>query len=131
MGRLCYPRRLRADDAVRQTKRVEPTARRGLEAGGGGAGPRALERLNGPPSPLMGTGPSGVTSTKPSARCSVPAVSRMPPGAATAPSGQPGAWSAPHGGVVHAEIAADRAHHDVPGVDATPDLHLHARGTCQ
>ena len=31
-----------------------------------------------------------------------------------------------HGGVVHAEIAADRAHHDVSGVDSDADLHLHA-----
>jgi len=31
-----------------------------------------------------------------------------------------------HGGVVHAEVAADRAHHDLSGVDADADLHLHA-----
>jgi hypothetical protein len=31
-----------------------------------------------------------------------------------------------HGGVVHAEIAADRAHHDVAGVEADADLHFHA-----
>jgi hypothetical protein len=33
--------------------------------------------------PLMGTGPSGVTWTKPSVSCSVSAVSRMLPGAAS------------------------------------------------
>jgi len=36
-----------------------------------------------------------------------------------------------HGGVVHAEIAADRAHHDLSGVDADADLHLHALRVAQ
>ena len=31
-----------------------------------------------------------------------------------------------HGGVVHAEIAADRAHDDIAGVEPDADLHLHA-----
>jgi hypothetical protein len=36
-----------------------------------------------------------------------------------------------HGGVVHAEIAADRAHDDVSGVDADADLHLQALRAAQ
>ena len=36
-----------------------------------------------------------------------------------------------HRGVVHAQIAADRAHDDVSGVEADPDLHLHALGAPQ
>ena len=36
-----------------------------------------------------------------------------------------------HSRVVHAQIAADRAHHDLSGVDADADLHLHALGAAK
>ena len=36
-----------------------------------------------------------------------------------------------HRRVVHTEIAADRAHHDVTGVETHADLHLHAPGATQ
>src|SRR5262249_57667606 len=32
----------------------------------------------------------------------------------------------PHGRVVHAQIAADRAHYDIARIDPDADLHLHA-----
>ena len=44
--------------------------------------PTSSNTSTGAPSPLIGTGPSGATWTKPSANCSVPAVSRLLPGAA-------------------------------------------------
>jgi hypothetical protein len=37
----------------------------------------------------------------------------------------------PHGRVVHAEIAADRPHHDLAGVQADADLHFHTLCTAQ
>jgi len=35
----------------------------------------------------------------------------------------------PHGRVVHAQVAADRADHDVAGIEADADLHLKALRT--
>jgi hypothetical protein len=104
----------------------EPPARRGLEAGAGGAGPHQLEHLDRLCDPLdrhrAERGDLDEAFTK---------VERL--------GGEPDAAGCrellhagskvrrlPHGRVVHAQVAADRADYDVAGVEADADLHLEA-----
>jgi hypothetical protein len=104
----------------------EPPPRRGLETGAGGAGPHQLEHLDRLAEPL-----DRHRAERGDLDEALGQVQRL--------GGEPDAAGRrellhargqvrglAHGGVVHAEIAADRAHHDLSGVDADADLHLHA-----
>ena len=109
----------------------EPPPRRGLEAGAGGAGPHQLEHLDRLAEPL-----DRHRAERGDLDEALGQVQRL--------GGEPDAAGRrellharrqvrglAHGGVVHAEIAADRAHHDLAGVEADADLHLHALRAAQ
>jgi hypothetical protein len=104
----------------------EPPLRRGLEAGAGGVGAHELEHLDRLGEPL-----DRHRAERGDLDEAFGQVQRL--------GGEPDAAGGrellhagrqvrglAHGGVVHAEIAPDRAHDDVSGVDADADLHLHA-----
>ena len=72
-----------SSSAFRPTKRVSPRRAAASRRVRAAPAPTRSNTSTGSLSPLIGTGPSGVTWTKPSARCSVAPVSRMLPGAAS------------------------------------------------
>ena len=107
-------------------KAREPARRRGLETGAGQAGPDQLKCLDWLTQPLDRRRTERVDLNK-----ALDQVKR--------PLGEPdttGRRELLHagrqvrgladGGVVHAQIATNGAHDDVPGVDPDADLHLHA-----
>ncbi len=100
----------------------EPPPRRGLEAGAGGAGPRQLEHFD-----RLGESLDRHRAKRGDLDEAL--------GQAHCPSGEPDTAGRrelfhaggqvrglAHRGIVHAEIAPDRAHHDVAGVDPDADL---------
>jgi hypothetical protein len=80
---------------------------------------------------LIGTGPSGLTWTKPSGQAQ--RVAGEPDAAGRRELLHTGrqVGGLADGGVVHAQIAADRPHHDVARVETDADLHLHALRAAQ
>ena len=91
-----------------------------------GAAPRSSHTSTGWRSPLIGTGPRDSTSTWRSARPTGGLGDHR--GARTRQllhaCGEVGGLA--HRGVLHVEVAADRADDDLAGVDADPDLHVEA-----
>jgi hypothetical protein len=104
----------------------EPAPRRSLEAGAGGAGPHQLEHLDRLAEPLDGHRAEGVDLDE--ALGQVQGLGSEPRAARCRELLHTGRemGGLAHGGVVHAEIAADRPHHDLSRVDADADLNLHA-----
>ena len=109
----------------------EPPPRRRLQAGAGGPGPHQLEHLDRLAEPL-----DRHRAERGDLDEALGQVQRL--------AGEPDAAGRrellharrqvrglAHGGVVHAEIAADRAHDDVSGVEPDADLHLHALRAAQ
>src|SRR4029453_15881113 len=112
--------RVSADEAC------EAPACRDLKAGAGGAGPRQLEHLD-----RLGESLDRHRAERGDLDEALAEVERL--------GGEPDAAgcrqllhaggqvrSLPHGRVVHAQVAADRADHAVAGVEADADLHLEA-----
>jgi len=109
----------------------EPPSRRGLQTGAGGAGSHQLEHLD-----RLAEALDRHRAERDDLDEALGQVQR--------PGGEPDAAGGgellhagrqvrglAHGGVVHAEIAADRAHHDVAGVEADADLDFHALGAAK
>jgi hypothetical protein len=109
----------------------EPPPRCGLEPSAGSAGPHELEYLDRLTEPLDRY--RAERGDLDEALGQVQCVGGEPGAAGRRELLHPGrqVGGLAHGGVVHPEIAANRAHHDVARVETDADLHLHALRVAQ
>src|SRR4029453_15473107 len=103
-----------------------PSARRGLEAGAGGAGSHQLEHLDRLCEPLDRH--RAERGDLDEALAEVERLGSEPDAAGCRELLHAGGQvrGLPHGRVVHAQVAADGADYDVAGVEADANLHLEA-----
>ena len=117
-----------AISAARPTKGVRPRVAITSNREWAVVAPMSSYASTGLASPLTAVGPRACTRMNPSASARVAGAMRMDSGPRQLlhPRRQVGRPS--HRAVVHAQVAADRAHDDLPGVEADPHLQRDARG---